>query len=175
MPIILYRTVYNWLAKNIFQKARLLLVNYFVHVIVKFVHYSEVLSISWRQKYVECMWLSAGGGDCPLQGGCPLFGVVSIIRCSTVYETWFDHQFYYSVVSIPIPNVLSCCRHIPPESRALIITTLSKDRVQEQVSDTNSGADEYVTKEESQYFTQVQSTKLQVRDLSLPWLLVGGQ
>jgi hypothetical protein len=53
------------------------------------------------------------------------------------------------------------CRYLDPwdlnwpiESRAVTITSLSKDRVQEQVSDTNSGADEYVTKMESQYFTQ---------------------
>ena len=37
----------------------------------------------------------------------------------------------------------------------MTITTYSKDRVQEQVSDTNSGADEFVTTEEVQYFTQV--------------------
>ena len=76
--------------------------------------------------------------------------------------------------------------YCPPESRAVTITSLSKDRVQEQVSDTNSGADEYVTKMESQYFTQVaivnsvpqnysyKCSILWARDLSSPWLLVGG-
>ena len=41
------------------------------------------------------------------------------------------------------------------ESRAITITTFAKDRVQELVSDTNSPLDEYVTGEETQYFTQV--------------------
>ena len=41
------------------------------------------------------------------------------------------------------------------ESRAITITTFAKDRVQELVSDTNSPLDEYVTREETQYFTQV--------------------
>ena len=43
----------------------------------------------------------------------------------------------------------------PSESRAVTITTFSKDRVQDQVSETNSAADEFVTRQETQYFTQV--------------------
>ena len=45
--------------------------------------------------------------------------------------------------------------HTHSESRAITITTFAKDRVQELVSDTNSPLDEYVTGEETQYFTQV--------------------
>ena len=43
----------------------------------------------------------------------------------------------------------------PTESKAVTIATFSKDRVQEQVLDTNTPADEYVTRRETQYFTQV--------------------